>query len=143
MKELKGKTKSFLLTVFVTGLFTYSSMLNYVGARPSTNCENYVPNPLTGGDCNAAAGSLSVGVLINRILGFLPVIVTFIIIAMIIKGAVKIALAGEDADKRSAGFKTILNVGIGAVLFYSLWLILFIFEVFLGASLLNFGTTTP
>jgi cation transport ATPase len=130
-KEIKNP-KTILFQVTLSLFVLVGSLLNTAKA----DCENTIPNPLDP-NCTKNAADLSVGGLANRFIAIIPIVITLVTIFAIARGAVKIILA-DDAEKRQAGFKSIINAAIGAAVFYSIWLILFLIEYFTGAELIPF-----
>lgn len=94
---------------------------------------NVVPNPLDP-DCNAPAGGITVGFIVNRFIVFLPAIVVLAGIIGYSWGAFKVMLGGEDGKEE--GIKIWVRVTIGLVLFFSIWLILFLVSIITGFDLL-------
>lgn len=131
----KNKTpKQLIFTFLITAIFGAFTLLSPISAQ--NNCpDNVVPNPLDP-NCQLEQNQLSLGFIINRVVVFLPYIITFLIVAAIAYGAIKIVLAG-DTDKRDEGFKIIINAIIGAVIFSSLWLILFLISLITGFNLVS------
>ncbi len=126
MKDLVNKTKQlFLSLLIVTTLF--------VSLQPAKGAcaPNVVPSPL---DPNCTLNQpLTVGTFVNRAVGLLPLTITLIAIVAMLRAAFKIMFA-DSAEKRSEGFSMVYHIALGAGLFYSLWLILFLIEFFTGAK---------
>jgi hypothetical protein len=127
MKKLLKIYKPFLLS-FIFSIFVASSNAYAV-------CTNQVPSILNP-TCDPTR-EVTVGTIINRVIKVLPIAIALIAIAMIIRGAIKI-MTSDDAEKRAEGFKIIINAAIGAVVFYSIYIILYLVEQFTGAELLIF-----
>jgi hypothetical protein len=129
MNKVIKKSKTWLFKFLVLFIPLSVSAFNKVQAV----CGNTVPDPLNP-NCDPAA-VVTVGGLANRFIGLIPIVITLLTVFAIARGAIKIILA-DDADKRQAGFKGIINAALGAALFYSIWLILFLIEYFTGAELI-------
>jgi hypothetical protein len=133
---MKNKIKNikfyFINAVFILVL-SAASLFNTVSAECSPGV---VPNPI---DPNCeGADPITAGQLINRILGFLPIVVTFAAVAAIIRASFKVMMA-DDVEQRQEGFKNIINAALGVGIFYSIWLILFILEYFTKTKIIYFG----
>ena len=131
--QIKNKINKLIIFTFVVTLaLTFFSLFTTVSAACAPNV---VPNPLDP-NCQLDGNQLSLGYIINRFVVFLPYIVTFITVAVIAWGAIKIIIAG-DTDKRDEGLKIIMNAIIGAVIYASIWLILFMISLITGFNLVS------
>lgn len=100
-------------------------------------CQNVVPS-LTNPNCDPSK-EISIGTLINRAVQFVPIVVTLIVIVAIGRAAAKIALA-DTPDKKQEAFKGIVNPAVGAAIFYSIWIVLYLIGVITGTDMfLLFG----
>ncbi len=132
MNKVIKNAKSLIFSLSITAFFLMFSGFSYIKAE----CLNTIPNPLNP-DCIQGRNDISVGGLTNRFIGVMPIVITIITVIAIARGAIKIILA-DDPEKRAAGFKGIINATLGAVVFYSIWVVLFLIEYFTGAELIPF-----
>jgi hypothetical protein len=128
--EIKNR-KAIVFNIALTVLTLVTTLTLKVQAA----CQNTVPNPLNP-DCNPG-NVVTVGALTNRFIGVVPIVITIVTVVAIARGSLKIIMA-DDAEKRQAGFKSIINAALGAAVFYSIWLVLFLIEYFTGAELIPF-----
>jgi hypothetical protein len=136
MKSFLAKRK--LQTLSIIFLFIFSVFVPMSPAFAETTTTNpvdcadiVVPDPI-GRDCNKEA--VSFGNLINRFVQFIPTVITLLSVFGVGRGAFKVILS-DDGDKAKEGFKGVINVALGAGLFYSIWIILYLIEQFTGAPL--------
>lgn len=129
--QIKNK-KVRLLHFFLPILLFVFALFNGVQAE----CVNTVPNPLNP-DCRPDM-RLSIGSLMNKFIGALPIFVTVLAAGAIARSAIIIIFTTKP-EKRSEAFKGIMYAAAGAALFYSIWLILFLIEYFTGGNLIPFN----
>ena len=131
---MRNKSKKYKL-YFLQVLFSVFVFVLPIYFNVKAVCVNEIPTPT---DPNCDKPELSFGALVNRIIQVLPIFITLLAVAAIIFGGVKVLTAGSNDDKKQEGFKAVINAAIGAALFYSVWLILYLIEQATGVALINF-----
>jgi hypothetical protein len=121
--------KVFYLVLFAQLLFIY--FITEVNAQCP---DNVVPNPI---DPDCSQSPITFGLLVTRIVGFVPYIVAIAAVASYVWGSIKVIMA-KDADGRQEGITIWINTTIGVSLFAGIWLVLFIVSVITGFDLLSF-----
>lgn len=133
MKKLFTKINIFkflLLLVFALNFAFIATNFNTVYAQCPPNV---VPNPLDP-DCRAQGQGITIGFLINRFIVFLPAIIVLLGIVGYGWGAAKMILGGEDGKEEA--IKMWVQITIGLMAFFSMWLILFLVSIITGFDLL-------
>lgn len=129
--NLKYEFKRFVSFVALSLVFfLFANQVSYAACS-----DNVVPNPLDP-DCSAQAGTLTFGFLINRLVNFLPYIVTLIAVGSYVWGALKLMFA-QNEDGRNNAIKIFSYTTAGLIAFFSIWLILFIVSLITGVDLLK------
>ena len=133
MKSFLAKRKLQTLSIVFLFLFSLFAPINMTLAQTAkSDCEEIaVPDPL-GRGCDD--DPVTFGNLVNRFVQFIPTVITLLSVFGVGRGSFKVILS-DDGDKAKEGFKGVINVALGAGLFYSIWLILYLIEQFTGAPL--------
>ncbi len=136
--KLRSFVKSFLLRIplfFFATIMLFSVLFSVFVTPISAKCpENVVPNPL---DPNCEAKNpLTFGSIVNRVTVFVPYITVAVAAAMFVWGAF-VVMTAQDETGRRKGIDIWINTGLGLVLLFSIWLVLFIISIFTGVDLLS------
>lgn len=119
---------------------------------PSTGGSGGSTAPATGGTSGGSSGTTSnnsskiiesptpgitsIGDLLNKFLGFIPVVIGLLVLVFIFIGGFKILTAGADDQKRAEGIKVITNALIGVVVVVMSVSIIIFVQALLGAQIL-------
>jgi hypothetical protein len=125
---MREKVKKLCIAVGTLGVIM---SITFLYSPVHAQCQNVVPDPLNP-NCDPGQQS-SVGVLVNRVVQFVPIVVTVVVIVAIARASGKLALA-DSPDKKQDAFKGMVNPAIAAVLFYSIWIVLYLIGYITGTD---------